>query len=103
MKNFAFISRHAPTAEQHALANAEGIKLTHVGDFDAFSINPSIICEMGEKYNCNFKGVIIVHPAAAMRLACAFLIGVFKNGTRAGPDDKPQFFAESFHVFDIRD
>jgi len=97
MQTFAFISRHAPTAEQIALAAEKDINITHIGDADAFTISSGWIDEQGA-----FDGIIVVHPAAALRLASTFLIGVFENGCRPGPDSKPQFFASSFHIFDLR-
>ena len=36
--NFAFISRHQPTAEQIDLATEQGITLYTVGDADAFTV-----------------------------------------------------------------
>lgn len=100
---FAFISRHEPTAEQLALAADQGIALVHVGDADAFTLSPSFVYEMGNRHDHTFEGVVVVHPAAALRLCSAFLVGIFKNGSRPGTDDKPQFFAEELHVFDLRD
>jgi hypothetical protein len=98
MKKFAFISRHQPTPEQHELAAAQGITLVHIGDADAFTVSASFVDEAGA-----FDGVVVVHAAAALRLCGSFLVGVFKNGSRPGPDDKPQFFATELHVFDLRD
>lgn len=98
MQKFAFISRHEPTPEQHALADKQGVSLTHLGDMDAFTVGPGRVHEHGD-----FEGVVVVHPAAAMRLASVFLVGVFKNGTRPQADGKPQFFAEEFHIYDLRD
>lgn len=98
MMKFAFISRHEPTAEQHALAAEQGVELTHIGDADAFTIGQGFVYDAGP-----FEGVVVVHPAAAMRLAAIFLVGVFENGSRPGPDEKPQFYAKAFHVFDMRD
>lgn len=95
---FAFISRHEPTAEQFELADKEGIEIIPIGDTDAFTVSPSFVYEKGA-----FEGVIVVHPAAAMNLASAFLIGVFENSTRPGLDDKPQFFAKSIKIWDLRD
>ncbi len=95
---FAFISRHKPTAEQIKMAEEESISITHIGDADAFEVTSGFIDEAGV-----FDGVIVVHPAAALRLASSFLIGVFKNGSRPAENGKPQFFAQSFHVFDLRD
>jgi len=101
--NFAFISRHSPTPEQMELAKEEGIELFAIGDADAFTVSPSFVVESGNKLDVIFEGAVVVHPAAALRLAGSFLIGVFENGTRPGPEGKPAFFAKSFHLFDMRD
>jgi hypothetical protein len=95
--NFAVISRHAPTAGQHALAEAQGHTLTHVGDADAFSVNAGFVHDKGP-----FEGVVVVHPAAALRLAPQFAIGVFENANRAPVGAPPQFEAVSLQVFDLR-
>lgn len=96
---FAFISRHEPTPEQHALAKEQGIELIYVGDVDAFTVTPGWVWS----HDHPFEGVIVVHPAASMRLCSDFLIGVFKNGSRAGIGEKLDFFAEELHIFDMRD
>jgi hypothetical protein len=96
--NFAFISRHEPTQEQAALAAHEGIALTHVGDADAFSVTEGWVFDKGP-----FEGVVVVHPAAAMRLCSTFVVGVFENENRAGLGEKPEFFAKSFQLYDMRD
>ena len=98
MKKFAFISRHVPTESQHALAAQEGIELTHIGDADAFSVTSSFVYNAGA-----FEGVVVVHPAAALRLAPEFVVGVFENANRAPVGEKPQFEAVSFHLFDLAD
>ena len=95
---FAFISRHEPTPEQHMLAAEHGIILTPVGDADAFTVTPGWVYDKDR-----FEGVIVVHPAAALRLCSEFIIGVFENSSRPGPDDKPQFFAKALHLYDLRD
>lgn len=95
---FAFISRHEPTASQHTLAAEQGHTLTHVGDADAFTVGTSFVYDHGE-----FEGVVVVHPAAAMRLAPQFVVGVFENANRAPVGEPPKFEAVSFHVFDLRD
>ena len=43
--NMAFVSRHAPTNEQVALAAEQGFILHHVGDADAFAVCPSFVHE----------------------------------------------------------
>ena len=101
--NFAFISRHSPTPEQMELAKAEGIELIPVGDFDAFTVSPSFVVESGNRIDQVFEGAVVVHPAAALRLAGSLLIGVFENATRPCPEGKPAFFAKSFHIFYMRD
>lgn len=95
---FAFISRHEPTEAQHALAALQGVSLQHVGDADAFSVSTDFVDGHGE-----FEGVVVVHPAAALRLAPSFLVGVFENANRAPVGEKPQFEAVSFQVYDLRD
>jgi hypothetical protein len=95
---FAFISRHTPTPAQFTLAEQQGIELIHIGDADAFTVSPSWVYERGA-----FEGVVIVHPAAALRLAGTFLIGVFENANRAPEGAPPQFEAKSLHIFDMRD
>lgn len=94
---FAFVSRHEPTAEQHALAADRGIKLVVIGDRDAFSVTPDDIAEAGE-----FDGVVVVHPAAAMRLAGQYQIGVFENANRAAPGERPTFTAIALWLYDRR-
>jgi hypothetical protein len=94
---FAFISRHTPTPEQQALAADQGIELVSIGDADAFTVTPSFVYDAGP-----FEGVVVVHPAAAMRLCQEFVIGVFENANRAEPGQPPQFVAKALHVFDLR-
>lgn len=60
---FAFITRHNPTPEQEALAAEQGIELVAIGDADAFTLTSGFVYEKGD-----FEGVIVVHPAAALRL-----------------------------------
>lgn len=98
VKKFAFISRHQPTDEQLQLAIADGIELVHIGDTDAFSVSVGFVDAAGA-----FDGVVVVHPAAALRLCSQFEVGVFENGSRPGENDKPQFFAKSFHLYDLKD
>lgn len=95
---FAFISRHTPTDGQLQIAKEYGIELVHIGDRDAFSVAVSDIYEAGA-----FDGVVVVHPAAAMRLAGSFLIGVFENANRAPAGERPQFEAKALHIYDLRD
>lgn len=95
---FAFVSRHIPTPGQVALALAQGIELVPIGDADAFSITPGWVDGQGQ-----FEGVVIVHPAAAMRLCGSFLVGVFENANRAPEGEKPSFEAVGLHIYDMRD
>ena len=103
MMNFAFISRHAPTSGQVALADEQGITLHHVGAADAFTVGNGFVHEAGVRLDVVFEGVVVVHPAAALRLCSEFLVGVFENATRPAVDGKPQFEAKALHVFDMRD
>lgn len=98
MTKFAFISRHTPTPEQQALAAEQGIEITSIGDTDAFNVTPGFVYAQGA-----FEGVIVVHPAAALRLCQEFMVGVFENANRAEPGQPPQFFAKALHVYDLRD
>jgi hypothetical protein len=98
MAKFAFISRHLPTAGQMELAQAQGIELVQVGDADAFSVDPAWVYERGA-----FEGVVVVHPAAALRLSGSFIVGVYENANRAPEGEKPQFEATALHIFDLRD
>ena len=60
MKQFAFMSRHVPSKEQHEIAATHDIELVHVGDRDGFNITPDEFVD--------YDGVIVVHSAAAIRL-----------------------------------
>lgn len=97
MIKLAFISRHEPTKSQHELAKDQGYALVHVGDADAFTVSADFVHHAGP-----FEGVVVVHPAAALRLAPQFLVGVFENANRAPVGEPPRFEAASFHVFDLR-
>lgn len=96
--NFAFISRHAPTPGQVAMAENQGIVLVPVGDMDAFTVSPGDVDALGA-----FDGVIVVHPAAALRLASTFLVGVFENANRAPEGERPTFEAVALHIFNLVD
>lgn len=98
MLKFAFISRHLPTSGQVSIAESKGIELIHVGDMDAFSVSHGDVY-----YHGPFDGVVVVHPAAAMRLAPFFTIGVFQNANRAPIGAPPSFEATILHIFDMRD
>lgn len=95
MKKFAFISRHTPTAEQIELAAEQGIELVPVGDMDAFTVHPAYVAEK----LVIAGGVVVVHPAAAMRLKQAYDIGVFENGVRPVEGGTPAFFAKALHIY----
>lgn len=97
-EQFAFISRHQPTPEQVAMAHDQGVELTHIGDADAFTVTPGFVFDHGP-----FEGVVVVHPAAAMRLASTFVVGVFENANRAPVGERPQFEAVKFYMYDLRD
>lgn len=95
---FAFISRHEPNASQHAMAAEQGHTLTHIGDHDAFTVGAGFVHEHG-----TFEGVVVVHPAAALRLAPQFVVGVFENSNRSPVGEPPRFEATAFYLFDLRD
>jgi hypothetical protein len=97
MRAFAFISRHSPTPGQVALAEEQGITLEPIGDMDAFSVTPEKVAAHGA-----FEGVVVVHPAAALRLAETFKVGVFENANRAPEGERPQFEAAALRVYDMR-
>lgn len=112
MRNFAFISRHTPSAAQVALAAEQGIRLCHIGDMDGFTITPDEVAYrltslMGDFDHTPYpewrrqqvKGVVVVHAAAALRLLPHFDVGVFENAARAAEGEKPTFEAVSLHVW----
>jgi len=99
MKHFAFISRHQPTPEQHVLANEAGIALHSIGDADAFTVDNTVIHDAGIHLGIVFDGIVVVHPAAALRLIQSFDVGIFENGQRSQVDGPPQFVAKAFHIF----
>jgi hypothetical protein len=98
MEKFAFISWQKPTETQLRLAEEAGIKLIPIGDCNAFSVSPSWVDGLGD-----FSGVVVVHPAAAMRLAGAFLVGVFGNANHALTGVPPSFEVSKLEVYDLRD
>lgn len=101
--NFAFISRHAPTQGQINLAAAQGVTLITTGDMDAFTVRATDIHNLGDDNDTPFAGVVVVHPAAALRLCADFLVGIFENANRAEIGQPPKFEAVSFHIYDLRD
>lgn len=99
MQNFLMCSRHNITPEQHALALKAGITLHQGTDLDAFAANHDLIkavCDQGV-----FEGVIVVHPALALKLSTAYRIGVFENANRAPEGGAPSFQAVGLEVFDL--
>ena len=85
---FAFISRHQPTDRQVALAAEKGIRLTHVGDRDAFAMLPHVR-ELQEQ---GFVGVVVVHPLAALTAyRYGMHVGIF-NGVNISPIGQPPKF-----------
>ena len=96
MRIFLFISRHTPTPEQHAIAANQDIILEHHGDADAFTVGPSFVDSCGA-----FEGVVVVHPAAALRLAPYFEVGVFEIEQRAEIGAPPTFHAKELHLYDL--
>jgi hypothetical protein len=102
MKNFAFISRHTPTQEQIDLCEQQGINLIHIGDFDAFSVIADDVehaVAQIDEFAGELEGVIVVHPALALRLYDYFIVGVFENGNRTPEGEKPQFYAKALHLY----
>lgn len=98
---FAFISRHQPTEKQRELAGKEGIELVHVGDCDAFTITREWVLEQRTEATPYFSGVIVVHPAAALRLCEDFVIGVFENANRAEVGQPPAFEPVALHLYNL--
>jgi hypothetical protein len=97
MKRFAFLSRHRPTPEQHELAARLDIELVTVGDHDAFTVEPYHFDSADV-----LDGVIVVHPAAALRLAPYYEIGIYENAARAAEGERPTFFPVALHLYDLR-
>jgi len=96
MFKYAFVSRHAPTPEQVALAAKAKIELVPVGDLDAFTVDAKTVRELCP----GALGAVVVHPAAAVRLLFSGLpVGVFENANRAPVGQPPQFEAKALHLF----
>jgi hypothetical protein len=95
MKQFAFVTRHAPTPEQIELAAAQNIELVPVGDVDAFGDLSEL--QLTLQNGC-FVGVVVVHPWLALALAPDYTIGVFENANRAAEGEKPSFYAKALHL-----
>ncbi len=58
------------------------------------------------KSTCDYcgsdEGVVVVHPAAAVRaMRQGLKVGVFENGSRAAEDGKPSFYPVKFWVYDV--
>lgn len=96
MKQMAFISRHSPTTTQETLAMEQGFTLVHVGDMDAFNVKPEDVQTLGD-----FAAVAVVHPAAALRLAKQYQIGVFENANRAAVGEPPRFEAVALYMYNL--
>ena len=95
MRNLAFISRHEPTIEQHQLAKEKGFIIVHVGDRDAFTFD-------FKELDKSFAGVIVVHPALAIKALQYFsIVGVFENINRAKVGEKPKFVTGALHLFRV--
>lgn len=103
-KQIAFVSRHAPTAEQYALAEKAGMELIHVGDCNAFSM------EEVRKITKGYEYIAVAHVASAMLLLAGdnysnniddrtHVICVFENENRAPEGEKPQFFTRRMHTY----
>lgn len=99
----AFVSRHEPTERQYQLAEEKGFKLVHVGDTDAFSITVGFIDDCAVKHDTPLAGAVVVHPAAAMRLAPYMIIGVFENSNRSPVGETPKFEAANLHLYSFVD
>ena len=102
MKNMIFISRHTPTVEQVALADAQGYRLVHVGDVDAFD-GPAVAALIGDAPQCNgnyIDAVCCVHPAIAIAaIAAGKAVGIFENANRAAEGEKPSFYPKALHTY----
>ena len=76
--------------------------LVPVVDVDAFSVTDDDIFEVAQIHQIDeFDGVVVVHPAAALRLCRSFIIRVFENANRAPVGEKPEFKAKAFHLYDL--
>lgn len=94
---FAFISRHEITDRQRSMAAEQDVEIVPIGDADAFEVTPDLVKASGK-----FDGVVVVHPAAAMRLASEYKIGVFENRLRVESGLPVVFEEKSFHIYDLR-
>jgi hypothetical protein len=91
MLHFAFVSRHAFTPQQAAIAAAQNIELIQSRDMDAFSPDLSLTM-IHLKDDQNFDGIICVHPLVALIASSVGLkVGIFNNVNRAPVGEKPRF------------
>lgn len=98
MRKFAFIGRHVPSPEQHAMAAAQGVELVPVGDIDAFAFAPNT---MPDLYRAGYEGIVTAHALIALiARRHGLAVGVFENGQRPGEGGPPTFFAKSFVIVD---
>ena len=98
VKNFIFISRHEPNADQHTLAGDQGVRLIHVGDVDAFA--PDLRAQVADLLaQHDAQGVVAVHPLVALAAtANGAAFGSFRNVNRAPVGAPPQFGTDLFVV-----
>ena len=99
MEDFLFCSRHQITPEQTLLAAEAGITLHQGIDLDAFSPNYELIKLI--RIQGEFDGVIVVHPALALKLCSVYQIGVFENANRAAEGTPPSFQAVGLEIYDL--
>ena len=93
---FAFITHHKPTARQIELAAEKDIELVPVGVTNNFTLDAEMLDQLG-----GFDGVVVHHPAAALRLSLDFPIGVFEDVNKAGLDEQPRFESKALHIYDL--
>ena len=94
MYTFAFIGRQGPTDSQIKLAKEKNIELIYIGDHNPFKVDIYCIQRKGD-----FHGVVVSHPAAAMRLSSYLPVGVFEHKFKLSMYERPNFEAISFHVY----
>ena len=66
-----------------------------------FTVTPGLVYDRAEQLDAVFEGVIVVHPAAAMRLCSSFVVGVFENANRSQAGEAPRFEAKALHLYDL--
>lgn len=69
---------------------------------DAFNVHVHDIQAKSEELGLNFTAVAVVHPAAALRLSNAYIVGVFENAVRPVEGGAPQFEAKALHLYNLR-